>query len=323
MMSPIDFSKLVNPPEDLEDPHDLDLSQYAVDEALVMAERVGARLRTRQSILQGLSDASLGPREMTDVVVSDPALAAQVLKTVNSPYYGLRHQQASVFRAVLFLGHLDVRNIVLRACVNESFAPPEGPVAEALERLWQHSFSSSRASYAMAKQLGVANPDEIATAALLHDVGKLISLITWPKEALDLYSPLGLSGHELLAEKEPDLGVGHSALGQEVARMWGLPHLISITIGLHHSPLFRPPSQVQGNHRAIAIVHIANLMSHLTHCHVTGQPAPTAWLPQQGWLEFLGVRDGLKSLCTPQVVLGLLPPHLVKGDIPDEDQVAA
>jgi len=322
-MSPIDFSTLVPAPGDLPDPHDLPVSQYAIDEALVRAEQVSVHLRARQAILRGLSDSSLGPREITDLVVSDPALAAQVLKTVNSPYYGLRHQQASVFRAVLFLGNVEVRSIVLRACMSETFGPAEGPAAALLEDLWQHSFTVSRAAYAIAKTAGVPHPDEIATAALLHDVGKLISLNTWTAQALAIYQPLRLSDHELLSKHEPDLGVGHERLGQEVAAMWDLPPVTSVTIGLHHVPLYRGPEQVDGNHAAIAVVHMADLMAHLTQHHLKGEPPPAAWLPVDGWLERLKLREGLQAFCTPRIVLALLPPHLVRGEIPEEEGAAA
>jgi len=322
-MSPIDFSTLVPAPGNVADPHEIPFSQHAIDEALVKAEQVSVHMRARQAILRGLSDASLGPREITDLVVSDPALAAQVLKTVNSPYYGLRHQQGSVFRAVLFLGHVEVRSIVVRACLAESFGPAEGPLAELLESLWQHSFTVSRAAYVMAKTLGIPSPDEVATAALLHDVGKLIGLNTWPEQALAIYQPLRLSDHEVLATREPDLGVGHARLGEEIARLWDLPPVTSVTIANHHAPLYRRPAQVAGNHRAIAVVHIADLMTHLTECHLTGQEPPAAWLPLEGWLETLKLPGGLQSLCTPRIALALLPPHLVRGDVAEEEAAAA
>ncbi len=322
-MSPIDFSTLIPAPGDVADPHELPVSQHAIDEVLVKAGQVSVHMRARQAILRGLSDSSLGPREITDLVVSDPALAAQVLKTVNSPYYGLRRQQGSVFRAVLFLGHVEVRSIVVRACLAESFGPAEGPLAELLERLWQHSFTVSRAAYVMAKALGIPNPDEVATAALLHDVGKLIGLNTWPDRALAIYQPLRLSDHELLATLEPDLGVGHARLGEEIARIWDLPPVTSVTIANHHAPLYRRPAQVAGNHRAITVVHIADLMTHLTECHLTGQEAPAAWLPVEGWLETLKLPGGLQALCTPRIVLALLPPHLVRGDVAEEEAAAA
>ncbi len=323
LMSPIDFSKLVPAPGDLPDPQDLPISQYAIDEALKQAEQVSVHLRARQAILRGLSDASMGPREITDMVVSDAALAAQVLRTVNSPYYGLRHQQASVFRAVLFLGNIEVRSIVMRACLSETLGSNDSATAGLLEELWQHSFTVSRAAYVIAKILELPHPDEVATAALLHDVGKLISVKTWPAQALAIYQPLRISDHRVLAELEPDLGVGHARLGQEIAAMWDLPPVTSSTIGQHHAPLYRRPEQVEGNRAAIAVVHLADLMAHLTQYHLKGQEPPAAWLPREGWQETLKLSGGLQALCTPRVVLALLPPSLVRGEVSEEESAAA
>jgi putative nucleotidyltransferase with HDIG domain len=277
-----------------------------------LARSVSTQIHTQKAILDRLSKPTLDPKELSEMVESDPSLAGKILKTINSSYYGLMEPVGSVFRAVLLLGHVEVRNTVWRSCISGSLKPVSGPANEIHDSIWRHSFIVSRAAHELAKQLNIPNPDVVSTAALLHDIGRVIFLSVSPEQALALYQPVRFSDQQLLVEEERVIGLPHMSLGSEIARMWGLPGTTRAMIQHHHAPSYIDPDGVTGNPKAIAVVHIADLLSHLAASD--GEHAEhQMYLPRKKWLNLLGVEHGLAKLCTSNV-LEVLAPKTGPGD---------
>ena len=65
-------------------------------------------------------DSSMG--DLADVVGTDPALTARLLRIVNSAYFGLAAEIDTVQRAVNLLGSQEVHDLVLAVSVAQSFA---------------------------------------------------------------------------------------------------------------------------------------------------------------------------------------------------------
>lgn len=228
--------------------------------------------------------------------MGDPALAGEILRAVNSPYYGFQTKIASIFRAVLLLGHIEVRNIVWRTCLH---GPPGSPGDERLqlcqESLWRHAFETSRLAYAIARCCGVRNPDSLATAALLHDVGKIIHLGIGAEGAADLYQDSGFSSDLVLATEARSFGIDHAGRGGQAASVWGLPEATTAAIRHHHAPSYLDPSQIPSHQQPVAIVHLADLLTHLASPGTGASPPPPVYQPREGWCELLGLR-GIEEL---------------------------
>jgi putative nucleotidyltransferase with HDIG domain len=269
---------------------------------LERASEVLDRVAARRALLEALSNPSPDPRTLTDLVVSDPALSARVLRSVNSPVYALRVPMASVFRAVLYLGYLEVRNIVWKACVAEATGDLPASAAEMLDAAWRHSFAVSRVAYALARARGIEQPDTIATAALLHDAGKLVILAVEPETAAGIYQPLCFGSADQLRREWEAVGLGHGLLGGAVVRAWGLPPEVANAVEFHHLPTFVSPDHVRGDARVVGLVHLADLL-----CHAFSRQGAeeTLHLPAEGWLEEIGGSGDLASLCDQTVLRAL------------------
>ena len=72
-------------------------------------------------IIELVEDPSSSARDLHRLVSSDPALTARMLKVVNSAFYGLPRQIASINRAVSLLGLNAVKNIA-RVCAGHGSA---------------------------------------------------------------------------------------------------------------------------------------------------------------------------------------------------------
>lgn len=299
----IELSGIGPAPEQLEHPWDQPPDPAVLSRILARASEILDRVATRRVVLEAISNPSPDPRALTDVVVSDPALSARVLRTVNSPVCALRHPMASVFRAVLYLGHQEVRSIVWRASFAEAAGDLPGTAGEMLDAMWRHSFAVSRVAYALGRALGVPQPDAIATAALLHDAGKLVVIAMEPEKAAMIYRPPRFGSAVQLHNEWEMVGVGHGVLGGEVVRAWGLPAEVAIGVQQHHLPSFLTPDHAKGNAGLIGIVHLADL---LCHAFARVEAEEVLHRPVAGWLSDLGVTEDLSSLCDDHTVLRAL-----------------
>jgi len=128
-----------------------------------------AYLRLRQAI--GKANSSLA--DLAEVVTRDATLAALVLKVVNSPLYGAPRAVGSVSQAVALLGMHHVHDATLAASVSTTFDGAADACLD-LELFWQRSMFAALAGRAIAAR-GPADPDLVFVAALLADVGRIVT----------------------------------------------------------------------------------------------------------------------------------------------------
>ena len=104
--------------------------------------------------------------QMGKVISRDPILAAKLLAHVNSAFYGFPQKISSLSSAIILLGFNVIKNLIISAWISELMKSHD------LE-LWEHSMRCALACNVMAKRLGIQDPEEISTAGLIHDIGKV------------------------------------------------------------------------------------------------------------------------------------------------------
>jgi putative nucleotidyltransferase with HDIG domain len=241
------------------------------------------KMSVRRELLDQLSKRIDDPNEITSLVTTDSALASMVLKTVNSPFYGLRSRVGSVFRAVLLLGYVEVRNICWRAYMGNGFGA-DAAEGTPLWHQWRHSFAVSRVAYAIAKANNLPHADEISTAGLLHDVSKLLCLNIWPDRSLPLYGDGHYGSRDLLLKECDWFNVDHSWLSAEITRNWGLPGDVCSIIENHHAPSYVEPLDLQVSEKGLAAVHMADVLCHLAENPGQDNPSPV-YRPMPEWFN--------------------------------------
>ena len=135
--------------------------------------------------VQGLiQDSNVNLNKVADIIGGDPGILAQVLKVVNSAYYGLPAEITKVRMAVAFLGLNEVYRIVLSLAVVNNLAIKH---KKELDRFWFHSFFSATCAKHLAKKFEpLLSYEELWPAAMLHDIGKLVYLKFYPDHYADL-----------------------------------------------------------------------------------------------------------------------------------------
>lgn len=117
--------------------------------------------------------------QVANIISGDPALVAEVLKVVNSAYYSFSAEIFDVKRAIAYLGINEVYRIVLFISVFNSFAVEEKNM---FNNIWFHAvYSALCTKYIVRKFKPLLPIDEVWTAAILHDIGKLVYLKFFPE----------------------------------------------------------------------------------------------------------------------------------------------
>lgn len=311
----VDWEAIPYLPAGLQVPEPAEGSANTLAGALEEASGVIETLTARKGIIESFHGGESDPRKLSDLVLRDPVLAAHVLKAVNSPYYSLPNPVGSVFRAILLMGHVEVRNLIWKVCLADATGSLDDDTQARMSMFWAHSFNVSRTAYAVAKSFSLPNPDEISTAALLHDVGKLLALSAWPDKGKALYPDVRFSDHGVLEREIDGFDLGHAQIGAQLIASWSLPQAICDAIRYHHHPSYLPPSEVEGDAVTIAVVHAADLLCHI-HRYEASPEKLSVYKPRDGWLQKLGVRNSLAKLLDEWVVLALDHQAREKGERP-------
>lgn len=202
-------------------------------------------------IIAKINGGTATAAEIAADIGEDQALAAKVLKLVNSGLYGFRRPITTITHALVMLGLDVVKNLVLTASVMD--------LVDAMNRmmagLWLHSIGTARAASAIAERLGAPSPEEHALAGLLHDVGKVVIAQVFPAEAQRI-TALVAERHCLQVDAEHELlGVTHAEVGFWLLRKWALPDKLVYPIAYHHA--FHPR---RDHADRTAIVHVADIL---------------------------------------------------------------
>jgi HD-like signal output (HDOD) protein len=183
-------------------------------------------------LLELSQDPSNGPADFAVPIESDPGLAGQVLRFVNSSYFGFSREISSVKLSITLVGIRTIKNFALWSAVFSLMPNPKcGPFD--LKSLWQDSLRRALFARAMGKLQGMKEAEEAFSAALLQDMA--VPLLA--KEAPAVYAKLLASrdnGRRRLSTLERQLfGWTHAEAAGIMARQWNLPEDFATLIEGH------------------------------------------------------------------------------------------
>jgi len=200
--------------------------------------------------------------EVADLMRADSALVGQILKMVNSAYYGLPREVADVKYAIGFLGLNEIHRIILAFAIADSFVTEH---KEELKELWLHSFHTALCADYLVKKNGTHRyPQDYWSAALLHDVGKFVYLKFFPDHFIEL-KEYTLKNGCLCSTAEVELDVPTSAyLGTLLCDHWRLPLIVRDSCEAHTLEMLYEPVQDLYQPQVAVLVSVCNLLSILS-----------------------------------------------------------
>lgn len=210
--------------------------------------------------LNSLSDSEKSSvQEMARIVSSDQVLSARILRLANSPSYGF-YRVSTISNAMILLGVNVVKSLALSSSI---FAIMEKESVG----LWEHSLGVGVAANLIARKLGLPECEEIATAALLHDLGKVIIRLKCSEAEKEIRE---LARERQIYTMEAELEIiatDHAEIGGWLAKSWFLPDKLSEPVAFHHDVAMSHTHRVK-----TSVVHIADILIKASGFGDSGDP---------------------------------------------------
>ncbi len=192
--------------------------------------------------------------EIEEILRFDPGLTANVLKLANSAYFGIPSKIGSLKQAVILLGLKRLIQLVVASCVSaimdKSVPGYDMPSGD----LWRHSIAVSIAAEAQVKGKQRVGVENVFTAALLHDIGKIV-LGSFVKEEMEAIQSIAAKGIPFVVAENMILGTDHAAVGAHILAHWNLPADVINAVRWHHDPDSPDASNAQ-----MDVVYLANVL---------------------------------------------------------------
>jgi HD-like signal output (HDOD) protein len=185
-------------------------------------------------LLELSQDPNNASAEFAVPIEADPGLTGQVLRFVNSSYFGFSHEISSVKLAISLVGIRTIKNFALWSAVFSLMPNPHcGPFD--LRSLWQDSLRRAVFARRFGKLMGLQNAEDLFAAALLQDMAVPLLAKELPKEYESLLEQRQ-GGRFGLSELEANaFGWTHAEAGAFIARSWHLPEAFALLIEAHGS----------------------------------------------------------------------------------------
>jgi len=175
-------------------------------------------------------------KELTQAVLPDQSMCIAILKIANSALYGMPKKVSSLERAITILGFDEIQSIVLSKSVMNNFGEVFQQNNATIQNFWDHSFTCALAARVVAEHFNLSAPGRFFIGGLIHDIGKLAMLLTFPQE-YDAEKWLeGFSSKEKLMEEQQTFTITHAEVGGRLLQKWNFPNSLIKGLQFHHTP---------------------------------------------------------------------------------------
>jgi HD-like signal output (HDOD) protein len=234
-----------------------DQAKQIVDKALASIGDIATLPEVTIRIIEIVEDPRSTARDLHEVIKNDPALSVKVLKVVNSAFYGLPGQIASVDRAIILLGLSAVKNIAIAASIARLFKGKRISEHFSASDLWRHNVAVSVAAKSIAKcSPHPAMVDEVFVAGLIHDLGMMVERQAFPSQFAQVIDRCAKTEADFLQCEREIIGADHQAFGAGLTTKWKFPRHLRAACGFHHNPEALSP-ELKG---IGAIIHVADIL---------------------------------------------------------------
>ena len=212
--------------------------------------------------------------DLAHVITTEIGLSSAILKTINSPLYGMNRAISDIGQAVMLLGMGSVSTLISGILIKQSF---QGEAAIRFERLWDNASLVAETMVYIGQNIeDKIPPENLYTAGLFHDCGIAAMSMKFTSTYLETLLLANEDHSKTLVEYESEHHQSnHAVVGYFIASGWKLPKDICQVILNHHEGDFLIHNKSHMENLVYATLKIAdNMVSSLKRRQNT-----------QGWNE--------------------------------------
>jgi HD-like signal output (HDOD) protein len=207
-----------------------------------------------------VDDPEVPISEITELILYEPVVTANLLKLANSAAFGFKKNVDSVHDAVVLLGLKRVVEIVLLNSVTKPLKSAHRGYGLEEGQLWKQSVSCALMASAIAESIQAPAKHIVFTAALLKDIGVIVLDRYMQKSMEMIRTAMEADSLSLVAAERQVLGTDHAQLGGRIAVNWNFSKALASTIQNHHLT-----GQLTDIPKTTAMVYLADSM-----CSISG-----------------------------------------------------
>jgi len=207
-----------------------------IDSILKSVDVIPAFPATILKVAELLCDDDYAVADVVNVIKYDQAIAANILKISNSAYFNARQKIKTIHDAVVYLGQQQLIRAVQTAGISKIYKKGGKGYASQSKDFWEHAVTVALMSQILSRRIQAREDQILYTAALLHDVGKIIMGEYVHVMFEKIIYKVKFEKCSFLEAEEEVIGINHADLGGRIATHWNFPPEIRDAIAYHHRP---------------------------------------------------------------------------------------
>jgi HD-like signal output (HDOD) protein len=188
-----------------------------------------------ENILRFAGSNTTSAKDLSEYIRKDQSISNKILKLANSAYYGLVREVDTIPRAITIVGFNEVIGLTIGMSVFSAFGPCEDCKMLNMKDLWIHAIGCAISAREVANRTDKGVGEQIYLSGLLHDMGKVLFSVYFPKEYETVLEKAMESKTPLNDIENDMLGIDHATLSGLLMERWHFPDSLMLPSRYHHN----------------------------------------------------------------------------------------
>ena len=192
-------------------------------------------------LIDAFQDSNLNYDDLANIIGQDASLSSKVLAAANSSFYRQWGELKDLNRVLVVLGLNTLKTITMTSVVQQFFTQIPPSQQHLLEMIWYRSLTCAHIARRLAALTAYESPDQAYLTGLLHRIGQLILLQSFPKE----YSALLNEHSEDVIEplEKRTIGTSQNEIGAHLIENWKIKSFMADAILYQNKPEHHTPGR--------------------------------------------------------------------------------
>lgn len=206
--------------------------------------------------MQVIDDPHCSISKIINLINSDTALAARVLRIANSAMFAKRAEVKTLLQAITMIGMRALKGVVVAGALLQLKTR-----AKIAATIWEKSVATAIFGHAIAKMVKPEVAEEAFLLGLLHNLGQLAMVSELGKDYEKVFEEIEIAQCNYLEAEYRLFGYSHNIIGSLLAKKWNFPAETGRLLFTYKDK----PEGVKAENITDLMTAIVNLAEALTH----------------------------------------------------------